>query len=474
MAFLIPLLLPHIVEAGANIGIGISNAIQGDHSNVSFQIGGKVFTSRKSFDLGSLPPELRVRILLDALQESVDYIQPAPLAVDPLGSRYLELQRQIPLHAGQKNYRSIYGDTVSANGYPISSWRWSGVCREWRDELRAGLWKDLEVVGHRPWRNLLAMIESKKGAADILKLAKTVTLREGFDSTSDLYAILSCPALDSLEAISILPDYPTPFHPFIPPIPSFAFGFQLIRTQKDRLKSLVYGLPLESSTNEASRQQLAVLRPRHLTLSFVRPTIPLFKELAGLVGSTTETLVIQYIPAGSGRLVTSNILLCEPLQDFRKIIIHLHLPSQRYEIPGPFGQRTFVPQKDPQVISEFLASLISALEVEEEEVKERYEVWRVEGWDIPGAAHQATKRRLWPEIVEVEDEKREMEEVVKEMAEASGSGASGGGFLDKMMGKQAGGSAAPPKEKERQHWDRETNLRLLGGLVNLRLESKKH
>lgn len=30
------------------------------------------------------------------------------------------------------------------------------------------------------------MIESKKGAADILKLAKTVTLREGFDSTSDL------------------------------------------------------------------------------------------------------------------------------------------------------------------------------------------------------------------------------------------------------------------------------------------------
>lgn len=70
MAFLVPLLAPHIVEAGANIGTGIFNAIQGDSSSVSFQIGKKVFSTRKGFDLGSLPPELRLRIMLIALQDS--------------------------------------------------------------------------------------------------------------------------------------------------------------------------------------------------------------------------------------------------------------------------------------------------------------------------------------------------------------------------------------------------------------------
>lgn len=45
------------------------------------------------------------------------------------------------------------------------------------------------------------MIESKKGAADILKLAKTVTLREGFDSTSDLCG--SCPGCPCLYVADV-------------------------------------------------------------------------------------------------------------------------------------------------------------------------------------------------------------------------------------------------------------------------------
>lgn len=70
MALLIPLLLPHIIEAGTNLGIGISNAIQGDASSISFQIGGKVFSSRKSFNFNNLPSELRIRIIEEALEES--------------------------------------------------------------------------------------------------------------------------------------------------------------------------------------------------------------------------------------------------------------------------------------------------------------------------------------------------------------------------------------------------------------------
>jgi hypothetical protein len=51
-------------------GIGISNAIQGDSRSVSLQIGNKVFTTKKGFDFGSLPPELREKIILMALEES--------------------------------------------------------------------------------------------------------------------------------------------------------------------------------------------------------------------------------------------------------------------------------------------------------------------------------------------------------------------------------------------------------------------
>jgi hypothetical protein len=51
-------------------GLGLSNAFQGDSSSVSLQIGNKVFTSKKSCNLDTLPAELRIKIILMALEES--------------------------------------------------------------------------------------------------------------------------------------------------------------------------------------------------------------------------------------------------------------------------------------------------------------------------------------------------------------------------------------------------------------------
>jgi len=51
-------------------GIGVTNAIQGDSSSVSFQIGNRVFTNKKKFNFGSLPPELRQKIILMAMEGS--------------------------------------------------------------------------------------------------------------------------------------------------------------------------------------------------------------------------------------------------------------------------------------------------------------------------------------------------------------------------------------------------------------------
>jgi hypothetical protein len=65
-------------------------------------------------------------------------------------NKYKELQRRHPLHPDSENYRSIVGDRISANGYPISSWRWMSVCSEWSEILVGALWKDLDVAGYRP------------------------------------------------------------------------------------------------------------------------------------------------------------------------------------------------------------------------------------------------------------------------------------------------------------------------------------
>ncbi len=62
---------------------------------------------------------------------------------------YLEIQKRNPLHPENENYRSIVGDRISANGYPISSWRWRTVCSEWNEILTDALWEDCELSGPR-------------------------------------------------------------------------------------------------------------------------------------------------------------------------------------------------------------------------------------------------------------------------------------------------------------------------------------
>lgn len=252
--------------------------------------------------------------------------------------------------------------------------------------------------------------------------------------------------MESLEVISILPDYPTSFHQLVPPVPTFLFGFQLIRTRKP-MKSLTYGFPLESTTNSASRQQLKALRPPKLNLTFDMPTVSLFQELKDAVSETTEVFGIRYLP--TRRLVDHQMFLCEPLQSFKKIHLYLNLPRPRSIMIGPPNHRSM--EEDPQSpLVLFVTSLISAMEAAEPEVQDRYTIWKVDGWDTPGQVKNATKTRIWPAQVlfslDFDDDGAAPEQIEEPVAERS----------------------------ETKHWERETNFKLFGGLLNLSLESKKH
>lgn len=70
MAALIPFVLPSLINATANVALGITNAFQGTESNISLQIGNKVFMTNKTFPFEDLPPEIREMIMLMALEMS--------------------------------------------------------------------------------------------------------------------------------------------------------------------------------------------------------------------------------------------------------------------------------------------------------------------------------------------------------------------------------------------------------------------
>jgi len=252
--------------------------------------------------------------------------------------------------------------------------------------------------------------------------------------------------MESLEIISILPDYPTSFHQLVPPVPTLLFGFQLIRTRKP-MKSLTYGFPLELTTNSASRQQLKTLHPPKLNLTFDLPTVSLFEELQNAVAENTEILGLRYTP--TRRLVDHQMFLCEPLQSFRRIHLYLNLPRPRNIMVGPPDHRAV--EEDPSSpVVVFVTSLLSAMEAADSEVQDRYTIWKVDGWDSPGQVKNATKTRIWPAQVLFSLDFDENDVAPQEEAQ-------------------------PVVERnESKHWERETNYKLFGGLLNLSLESKRH
>lgn len=74
-----------------------------------------------------------------------DFIHPG----EPLFRREMrEIDSHNPFNPESEHYGSIMGDTVEANGYPISAWRWMMVSRGWREVLKDPMWAHLEVKGY--------------------------------------------------------------------------------------------------------------------------------------------------------------------------------------------------------------------------------------------------------------------------------------------------------------------------------------
>jgi hypothetical protein len=292
--------------------------------------------------------------------------------------------------------------------------------------------------------------------------------------------------LTALEEISILPDWPTTFHPLVDYIVPFPFGLQLMRTQKP-IKSLTYGLPLDATTNSVSRQQLRTLSPPRLKLTFARPTLALFEELRELVVESTDVLAIRYVTTRLS--IEPGLLLCEPLQAFKKVELHLHLPRPERTLHTPFGPRLIVDPDSPTTT--FIARLISAIEAMDEDVQERYTVYNVQGWELTNGMQEKTV--LWPPpsvamnasgvtgaTREMEDELKRIQYGTETDTEHPAAGSSGSGENKEkavVLGNGRSSTVATSEAKrssDKSQWERQTNLKLLGGFIGLSLESKKY
>jgi hypothetical protein len=309
----------------------------------------------------------------------------------------------------------------------------------------------------------MTVLESKEGHPQASRV-KTITLREGFRSPGEICmyktsvidltpdTIVSDGRFKNLEVIKILPDYPTSFNSLVFVTPIFPFGLQLVRPNH-ALDRFNYGMPLESTTNPSSRQHLKTLRPRLLDLTFATPSVDLFTEMKDLVASTTEVLSIRFVAARG--IPPASVFLCPPLQSFKRIELILNLPRPRRRIVGTGAESHL--EDDPDTPGNRLVTqLVDAMEMEDDETQARYQIWKVDDWDVPGQAHNAPRTRLWPKANEIENEK------APPLADS-----------DKINDSAVTVTEASASNTRSQRWERETNLRLLGGLINLRLESKK-
>lgn len=117
-------------------------------------------------------------------------ILPPPVLLDPFApisqSQLASLQSRSPLHPYNPNYMSIRGEIRSANGYPLSSWRWLAINKEWWAILRRELWRDLVLAGTRPYDNFLRLI--KDPDVHVLSMVQTLSLLDGFTHPSELCA----------------------------------------------------------------------------------------------------------------------------------------------------------------------------------------------------------------------------------------------------------------------------------------------
>jgi hypothetical protein len=271
--------------------------------------------------------------------------------------------------------------------------------------------------------------------------------------------IMRHPQLTHLETLAILPNYPFTSTPYEDLLPPFEFGLQLIPTptgNEHRLKHFELGLPIEVCTNRVQRQHLAALEVASLRVTMLRPTVEMVDELAGLVKATTDTIHLRYVTISLRPLIDPTVFFSPSLEEFPNVV--LHLPR----FASSLHRHPYAGQTDMQ--TSFAQRIIDVI-TSDQVKQERYTVWiedEVGAFDVTG---RRKEELLWKAIPRMGE--AATDESTKESTSTQGGDSTWQGEVNTSNVEEKG-------KKKAESWERETNLRLFGGLVSLRMESKKH
>ena len=172
--------------------------------------------------------------------------------------------------------------------------------------------------------------------------------------------------------------------------------------------------------------------------------------------SRTEVLSLRYIPPIDRPLVDPRIFISDALRSFPRIIIYLPRFTTFARLPY-LGEWTDPHNTPPTSFSQRVVDLVAS---DEDFCDGKISVWLVgDGLDTGGdeRAEEEERRlsrggkRIWPVVVEEDGE---------------------GGLVEKMGGLEVGEKGKGKGKSEL--WERQTDLRLFGGLIGVRMESKKH
>jgi hypothetical protein len=234
----------------------------------------------------------------------------------------------------------------------------------------------------------------------------------------------------------------------------FDFGLQLIPppdNDRQRLRHLEIGLPLEECTKEAQRQHLAELRLLSLGVTILKPKVSFLVELAELLRGITPTIELRYLCLSTREMANPAVFLSEPLESFEHVV--LHLPR----LASSFHRHPYIGQTDAN--TSFAQKILDVI-MSNEEMQDRYTVWiedEDEGFDVNGRRREVS---LWQAPLRVqEDTSAAITETLTALR-----------MSDSKDMQSTDGQA----QNKSDSWERETNLKLFGGLVSLRMESKKH
>lgn len=271
-------------------------------------------------------------------------------------------------------------------------------------------------------------------------------------------------------SISILPTWPHPSSPFLPGLAPFPFGLQVIPIRA-HLQILALGLPLDMCTNPTSRQHLRSLRLNQLGVSIARPGPEILAELWDLVGDTCGTLSIRYTPSINvvghqiqlEPLVDPLSILYSPLRNFPHLVFYL--PRIVSLAAVPYANQ---PMEGGHAVASFAQRLVDVV-ADDDELRDKVEIWLVGGVDgllsgfggvsdSGGSSTSADNERLWPIPAPTND----VNQLPTDDPE-----------FNAALLQRRRSSAAEADQRSKSTWQRQTDLRLLGGLLGVRMESRK-